>query len=135
MNPYPIRDDNSVLRPADRNATTDAHDISALDATRYEFNSPLPVSERTQIHDRSGKSIAESDETPSNASGGRSLLASLDFRNQEHIDVRARAAFPVGARCDGAHSLALSLRAQAVVTQARRTANPSDTVILFNVLS
>ena len=135
MNPYPIRDDNSVLRPADRNATTDAHDISALDATRYEFNSPLPVSERTQIHDRSGKAIAESDETPSNARGGRSILASLDFRNQEHIDMRARPAFSCRRTMRRGSLRGLAPVRQAIVTQARRTANPSDTVILFNVLS
>lgn len=45
---FPIRDDNSVMRLADRSANNHCHDISGLDAGRYESNSPLPARERTQ---------------------------------------------------------------------------------------
>jgi len=78
------------------------NDISALDGGSWNMTLP------SQIVDRSGKKISESEETQRDGSH-RSILAALDFNREEHVT--------------------------SVTREAKASSKPGDTVILFNFLS
>jgi len=59
------------------------NDISALDGGSWNMTLP------SQIVDRSGKKISESEETQRDGSH-RSILAALDFNREEHVTVSWR---------------------------------------------